>query len=152
MTKEISIGAIIYKKNKKIEYLLLHKLPSEHYKELWDFPRGNQESNETQMQTAAREIKEETGLTKLNFDKGFKEKTQFFYRKEGQTIFKEVIIYTAELTEDEEVKISKEHAGHKWLSYGKAMKILTYNNSRQILEKADKYLNQKKKQKTLAEY
>lgn len=132
--------------------MLLHKTASEHYKELWGFPRGNIERGETQLQTAEREIKEETGLTKLRFENDFKEKINFFYRKEGQTIFKEVVFYLAELTEGQEVKVSEEHAGYKWLNYEKAMKTLTYNNTKKILEKADKFLGESKKQKKLGEF
>ncbi|MBW2992483.1 NUDIX domain-containing protein, partial [Candidatus Woesearchaeota archaeon] len=138
MAKEVSVGAIVYKKNKKIEYLLLHKLAHKQYKELWGFPRGNVDKGEKQIDTAKREIKEETGLTKLRFDEKFKEKIQFFYRKEGETIFKEVVYYLAELTEGE-VKISDEHSGYRWCSFETAMKTLTYNNSKNVLEKANKF-------------
>jgi len=152
MVKEISIGAILYKKNKRIRYLLLYKAASEHYKEMWDFPKGNIEKGEKQLDTATREIKEETGLTKLRFENNFKEKINFFYRKEGQTIFKEVIFYLAELVGDEEVKISEEHAGYKWCIYDKAMKTVTYNNAKKILEKANRFLEESKKQKKLVEF
>ena len=151
MAKETSAGAVIYRKNKKIKFLLLHKTASEHYKENWSLPKGNPEKGEKQAETAKREIKEETGLTKLRFEEGFKEKTQFFYRKEGDTIFKEAIYYLAEALDDK-VKISKEHAGYKWCDFETAMKTLTYESTKKILEKANKFLKETKKQKKLDEF
>jgi 8-oxo-dGTP pyrophosphatase MutT (NUDIX family) len=152
MAKEISVGAVIYKRGKKIEYLLLHKNASEHYKELWDFPRGNIEGKESQIKTAQREIEEETGLTKIGFDETFKESIRFFYKKEGETIFKEAIYYLAELLEEQDIKLSMEHIGYRWVSYETAMKLLTHENTKQLLEKADKAVKERKEQKRLGEF
>ena len=58
MIREKSSGAVVFRQaGKKIKYLLLH-YESGH----WDFPRGHIERGETEQITAAREIKEETGL------------------------------------------------------------------------------------------
>ena len=52
MPKEKSCGAIVFKKEKQgIKYLLLHYEAGH-----WDFPKGNQEKNKKEEQTAAREI------------------------------------------------------------------------------------------------
>lgn len=152
MVKEVSIGAIVYKKDKKIKYLLLYRSVSEHYKEMWGFPKGHIEKGETQQQAAEREIEEEAGLTSLRFEEGFRKKINYFFRKEGQTIFKEVVYFLAELTDGQEVKINDEHDEFKWLSYDDAMKTLTYDNAKKILEEADKFLKESKKQKTLGEF
>jgi bis(5'-nucleosidyl)-tetraphosphatase len=155
MAKEISAGAVIYrknKKNKKTEYLLLHKTASEHYKELWDFPKGNVEVKESSLKAAQRETEEETGLTKIRFDDKFKEKVQFFYRKEGETIFKEVTYYLAELMEEQDVKISEEHSGYKWLGYKDAMKTLTHKNSKEMIVAAEKFIIKSKSQKKLGDF
>ena len=53
MQKEKSCGAIIYNKNKEV---LIVKHNAGH----WDFPKGHVEENETEIQTAIREVKEET--------------------------------------------------------------------------------------------
>ena len=139
MGKEISAGAIIFcKENKKIKYLLLFREGSEHYKPLWGFPRGKIEENEEEMNTVKREIEEETGLKKLKFLK-FREKINWFYRRDNETIFKESIFYLAE-SENEEVKISDEHDDFKWCSFDEAMKLLKFKNAKEILKKADEFL------------
>jgi bis(5'-nucleosidyl)-tetraphosphatase len=134
MPKEISAGAVVFKKNKEIKYLLLH-YESGH----WDFPRGAIERGEEEKETATRETREETAIADLKFIPGFREKISWFYRKEGKTIYKEAIFYLAE-TKTEEVKISFEHIGYTWLPYEEALKQVTFKNSKNVLEKAHAFL------------
>ena len=139
MPKEISAGALIFRKNgKKIKYLLLFREGSENYKPLWGFPRGKIEEAEEEMSTVKREIEEETGLKKLKYLK-FREKISWFFRRDGETIFKESIFYLAE-SENEEVKISEEHDDFRWCSFDEAMKLLKFKNAREVLTKADEFL------------
>jgi bis(5'-nucleosidyl)-tetraphosphatase len=134
MPKELSAGAVVFKKNKEIKYLLLH-YESGH----WDFPRGAIERGEEEKETATRETREETAIADLKFIPGFREKISWFYRKEGKTIYKEAIFYLAE-TKTEEVKISFEHIGYTWLPYEEALKQVTFKNSKNVLEKAHAFL------------
>ena len=57
MLNETSAGAVIFRRDNEIKYLILHYKFKGDY---WDFPRGNIEKGETEEQTAVREIKEET--------------------------------------------------------------------------------------------
>lgn len=135
MPKEKSCGAIVFKKQKDgIKYLLLHYEASH-----WDFPKGKQEKNEKEEQTAAREIKEETGIEDIEFADGFRETIKYFYKKGEETIYKEVVFFLAQ-TSVENVKISFEHIGYTWMSYENAYKKLTFNNAKELLRKANKFL------------
>lgn len=139
MIHEKSAGAVIFRRvGQKIRYLLLH-YESGH----WDFPRGHIERGETELNTALREIKEETGIKKINFIPGFRLTHSWFYRKrfDKKTVLsrKTAILFLAE-TKTHQVKISPEHIGYKWLSFDKAIKQLTFPKSRKLLEKADKFL------------
>ena len=70
MTKEISAGIIIYRKTEDgLKFLLLY-----HGRGYWNFPKGKIESEERSFQTALREIKEETGLSRddLKLNQHFK--------------------------------------------------------------------------------
>ncbi len=143
MPVERSAGAIIFKKNKKIEYLLLH-YPSTTRgakKDFWDFPKGIIEKDERPEKAATREIKEETGIEDVEFIKGFKEWIKYFYKLKGKTIFKIVTFYLAE-AKTKKVKISWEHLGYKWLPYKKAIEQLTFENVKEVLEKANKFLTE----------
>lgn len=127
----------------KILYLVLHY----HFKgDYWDFPRGKIEKDETEEQTAKREIKEETALEDLEFVEGFKETTSWFYRWEGKNIFKEAVYFLAE-TKEKKIKISLEHLEYLWLEYEEAMKTLTYENTKKILKAAHEFLQKHGKER-----
>ena len=133
MISERSAGAIIFIREKEIKYILLH-YESGH----WDFVKGHIEENEDEKETVTREAKEEVGIKDLKFIPNFKEKIQFFYRRDD-LIKKEVIYYLAE-TKTKKVKLSYEHIGYEWLNYKEALKQLTFKDSRTILKKAHKML------------
>lgn len=140
MPLEKSAGAVIFIKNKEIKYLLLHYPSSSRAaKNYWDFPKGHIEKGEKEIETANREIKEETGIEDLKFVKGFKEWIKYFFRFRGKAIFKIVTFYLAE-TKTKEVKISAEHIGYKWLCYDDAIKQLGFKNAKEILKSANSFL------------
>lgn len=133
MIREKSAGAIVFKREgENIKYLILQRNPK-----YWDLPKGNIEKGEKEEDTVKREVAEETGLKEIRIIPGFKEKEHYFYRLEGKLVSKDVVFFVAESNTDE-VKISKEHEGYEWLSFDDAIKKV---KSKQILEKADKFLN-----------
>ena len=138
MPKEKSCGAIVFKRHKDgMKYLLLHYGAGH-----WDFPKGHQEKSEKEEQAALREIKEETGIEDIEFVDDFRETIKYFYKKWEETVYKEVIFFLAE-THSEEVTLSSEHIGYAWLSYEHAFKKLTFNNSKELLRKANQFLYKK---------
>jgi len=139
MPKEISAGAVIFRRDGEIKYLLLHKGAGGIYKDSWTFPRGLVEAGEDEERAARREIGEEAGITSLEFIPGFREVTSWFYRRDGKTIYKEAIFYLAE-TKIEEVKISSEHIGCLWLNFEDALTRSTFKGARKVLEKANEFL------------
>lgn len=136
MGQEKSCGAIVFKKQKdgSVKYLLLHYEAGH-----WDSPKGNQEKKETEEQTAAREIKEETGIENVEFVPNFKEPIKYFYKKGEETIYKEVVYFLAQ-SMTESVSLSSEHIGYAWLSYDHAYKKLTFNTSKELLRKANQFI------------
>ncbi len=134
---EKSAGAIIFRKEAESrKFLLLH------YEEgHWDFPKGHVEKNETETETAKREIKEETGIKELKFLPKFKETISYYYKREGKLYRKEVVFFLAE-TGEAKIKISKEHIGFEWLEFDKALEKLTFKNAKELLKKAKDFLKQ----------
>ncbi len=137
MPKEKSVGGTIFKEGNPRQFLLLHYNAGH-----WGFPKGHVEENETEEQTLLREIHEETSLTKLEILPGFREQTSYFFRRETQTIFKEVIFYLLK-AERHEVKISHEHQGFEWLPFQEALERLSFKNTKQVLQKANSFLSGK---------
>lgn len=140
MSKEISYGAVIYRKEKnKILYLLLYRKARKNYIEMWDFPRGLIEKGETPKEVVRREIREETGVRDLKFIKGFREKVRWFYKKEGKIIFKEATYFLAE-TKTKKVRLDFEHDKFRWCSFEGALKLIKFSNRKNVLKKANKLL------------
>ena len=135
MAQEKSCGAVVLRRSKEgIKYLILH-YEAKH----WDFPKGKLEPNETEEEAAKREIKEETGIDDVQFAEGFKQKISYFYRKNDEIIHKEVVVFLAE-TKNEAIKLSFEHVGYVWMGYENAYNKLTFNNSKEVLKKADEFV------------
>lgn len=134
MGREISAGVILVRNNPRREYLLLD------YGSHWDFPKGHIEPGEDPQTTAARELQEETGIRDARIVPGFKESMRYFYRKAGEGMLKVVIFFLAE-TPTGEVTLSSEHSGYVWLPYEDALKRLTFKNARDLLAKAQAFLD-----------
>jgi 8-oxo-dGTP pyrophosphatase MutT (NUDIX family) len=135
MEHEKSCGAVIFRVGDATEYLLLH-YDAGH----WDFVKGHVEKGESEEATVKREILEETGLRNNIFQKDFRERIDYFYRRRGRTISKEVIFYLVKNSGEEQVRISGEHVGYDWLPYREALDRLTYKNAKETLRKAEEHL------------
>ena len=130
MIEERSAGAVVYSETDSGKNFLLLNYPSGH----WDFVKGNIEEGETLKQTVLREIREETGITDIEFINGFEEKIEYHYQRDEGLVHKEVVFFLAK-TKTIDVKISHEHLGFVWLNFDDALKKLTYKNAKNIMEK-----------------
>lgn len=145
MPREISAGIIIYKREKDrdgkidIKYLLLY-----HGRGYWNFPKGKLEPGERGYDAALREVTEETGIPvrSLRVVRDFKMTDKYIYQWEGQKIFKIVIFFLAQAAKPE-IKLSYEHEGYGWFLHNDAQKLLKHRNSKEILRKANVYLQGK---------
>ncbi len=135
MFGEKSCGAVVFLKSSEVKYLLL-RYGAGH----WDFVKGNVEPKESEKDTVIRELKEETGIDDARFINDFREKIEYFYRRQGTTVHKEVIFFLIE-THTEQVRLSFEHVGYTWLGYPNALKKLTFKNAKDVLQKAHELLN-----------
>ena len=139
MLREKSCGAVVFVKNAEIVYLLL-KYEAGH----WDFVKGNVEPNESEQDTVLRELKEETGIVATQTIEGFKEKTVYYYRRQGSTVHKEVVFFIIEAG-TKKVTLSFEHVGFDWLNYERALEKLTFKNAKDVLQKAHAFLQAQEK-------
>lgn len=143
--EERSAGAVIfYEESDGRRYLLLN-YPAGH----WDFPKGNIEKGEKPIETARREVMEETGLKDLEFIEGFEKKIEYYYRRQAIVVHKVVIYYLAK-SKSKNVKISWEHKGYIWLPFNSAVKKATYKNTKEVLKEAENFL--KRREETIEKY
>lgn len=126
MKHEKSCGAVVYfQDQEQRKYLLIQHQNGGH----WSFPKGHVEKNETEAETALREIQEETGLT-VELDTDFRYSTQFS-PQEG--IIKDVIYFIAKAPSIEVKQQEEEVSHYQWLNYAEALKQITYNNDKELL-------------------
>ncbi len=110
----LSAGIVLVRKEKnEWKYLFLRAYRN------WDFPKGLVESDETPLQTAIRETKEETGIKDFNFRWGKIHKETLPYNRETKV----ARYYLAETSESKVTfsinpHIGKpEHHEYRWVSY-----------------------------------
>ena len=135
MIKERSAGTVLFIEESKEKLFLILHYPTGH----WDFVKGKIENNESLEQAAIRETKEETGITDIEFIKGFKEKIEYSFKFNGDIVQKEVIFFLAK-TNTKQVMISNEHLDYVWLDFNNALNKITYENAKNILKKSKNYL------------
>ena len=129
MILEKSCGAIVYRRyHGNLEILLIKHVNSGH----WSFPKGHVEEGETEVETALREVKEETGID-IIIDPTFRETVTYFPRKDTQKI---VVYFIAKAKNFEYVPQEEEIAQIKWVDICHATSVLTYENDKTIVNKA----------------
>ena len=132
LIREYSAGGIVFRKDKnKIRYLLIKDSNNK-----WTIPKGHIEEGEKARVAALREIKEETGLSKLEIAREL-EATGYFFCREKDLILKTVYLFLIESEEKENLKPDKnEVKGAMWFTDKDAIKNVGYNNIKDMLSKA----------------
>lgn len=126
---EKSCGCIIINNGK----VLLVKQTKGH----WGFPKGHVEANETEEETAIREVKEETNLdVQIDTSKRY---TMEYMTDKGN--LKEVVLFIAKLMEGNTKPQESEIAEIKWFTCKEAIDTITYENAKVLFEKVLKELN-----------
>lgn len=121
MIKDKSCGCIVFNNGK----ILLVK----HKKGHIGFPKGHPEENETEMETAIREVKEETNIdVEIISNKGYKET---YCPEEG--VIKDVIYFLARKVSGNDKPQEEEVAQIMWVDVEKAIDEITFEESKQIL-------------------
>ncbi len=131
--KEKSCGAIVINKNNKI--LLVH-----HNAGHWDFPKGHIENRETEEQTAIREVKEETNIDIIINNK-YRYTTSYSPK---ENVMKEVVYFLAQNIDEDKNPQLEEVSEVKWFTFEEAMNTITYENSKEILNKLKRDIEEEK--------
>lgn len=129
MQYEKSCGAVVYRKfHGNIELLLIKNANGGH----WSFPKGHVEPNETEEETAKREIMEETGIDVI-LDTTFRQVITYHPKKD---ITKDVVYFLAKAINYDYTPQEEEISKIKWIEINHANTILSYDNDKQIVNKA----------------
>ena len=129
MLYEKSCGAIVYRKfHGNTEILLIKHINSGH----WSFPKGHVETGETEVETAKREIKEETAIDVI-IDPTFRETVTYSPKKDTVKV---VVYFLAKAKNVNFIPQEEEIAEIRWVDISYAGNILSYENDRTIVTRA----------------
>jgi bis(5'-nucleosidyl)-tetraphosphatase len=105
----------------------------------WAMPKGHAENQETPIETATRELFEETNLAvvRLLFAQPFTEYYEF--KNEGILIQKTVSYFVAEVSGVERLQ-QEELKDGKWVNLNQAEEFVTFSQAKNILSKVKKIL------------
>ncbi len=128
MQYEKSCGAIVFRKfHGNTELLLIKHANGGH----WSFPKGHVEEAETEVQTAVREVKEETGID-IMIDDSFRETVLYSPKKDTM---KQVVYFLAFAKTYKPTPQPEEISQIRWVEINHAYQILSYDNDRQLVNK-----------------
>lgn len=125
MNIERCCGCIIINNNDKVLLVLQRK------SKCWSFPKGHVENNETEIETALREVKEETGID-VNIEAS--KRYELTYKINNST--NKNVVYFIARPLNANVKIQeKEILDYKWCDINKVVETLTYENTKDLFKK-----------------
>jgi dihydroneopterin triphosphate diphosphatase len=129
----------------RAEFLLL-KRKSRYLFGLWGQVAGKIENGETVIQSALREIKEETGqIPKALYSCDI---VEIFYDIEYNCV-QMVPVFAAMFEPEQEVILSNEHSEFKWVSSPKAKELLIFPQQKSSIDLIDREFIQKEPPKEL---
>jgi bis(5'-nucleosidyl)-tetraphosphatase len=131
-------GAVIFMlDNNKPLFLLLRS--AKHGE--WGAPKGHSDTGETEMETAIREIYEETGLRRLSFIPGFRQAIRYTVKKKGGIFTKESVYFLCQ-TETDELHLSHEHTEAHMATMDEVDTLVNHDDMRAVFRKAFKFIRQ----------
>lgn len=135
MKCEKSCGAVVFtKENNEYKFLIVQQLQGFH-----GFPKGHMKADETEEQTALREIFEEVGV-KANLIDGFRVVDEHIIPSKVDTV-KQIVYFLAEY-KNQNVKFQKsELSAVKLLAFDEAYNTFEYGSSKRILSAAYDHLS-----------
>ena len=131
---EKSSGAVVYTvSDDKIKYLLIMSQNGD-----VGFPKGHIEQGENEEATALREIYEETSI-KAELAGDFKAKIEYTMPNgKSKTVIYFIAVYAHQTPKHND---GFEHNEYMLLEYDVALKSLTFENTKEILTKANEFIN-----------
>lgn len=130
---EHSAGAVTYTFIKGVpHFLLIKNKNSVNY----GFPKGHMEKGETEIQTAKREVFEETGI-KIQLHDGFEIDSEY---TANHTVKKLVSFFVGFSRNTRVIMQEEEISDFIWLPYTEAKRALTFRNDKKVLAHARQFL------------
>jgi 8-oxo-dGTP pyrophosphatase MutT (NUDIX family) len=137
---EKSAGAVVFRVAEDGTLLYLLLLPAEG--KPWGFPKGKVQLFECELDTAKREISEETDLHNLEYYPDFRKSVIYSFKRGQNTVTKEVVYFIAR-ADNGTATISNEHIRYCWVALNEAIPLVIHENTIKILTTADEHIKAK---------
>lgn len=135
MKTEKSCGAVVFTIiNNSIKYVIVES--KEGY---YGFPKGHMEKNETEKETALREIREETGLN-VDIIDGFKTEAFHTFKLNTETRMKHVVYFVAQYSNQSPSAQISELNSINIIDFDTAISIFQFESSKRILREANDFI------------
>ena len=95
----------------------------------WGFPKGHVEDGETEVETAIREVKEETNIDVLIPNENQRYVQEYIVKEE---IFKQVVLFMAKKISNNEKAQECEIKNIKWFNFKDAIETITYDDTKNL--------------------
>ncbi len=136
--QDFSCGVIPYRVVNGVRQFLLIQHNAGH----WAFPKGHPDEGETHLETARRELAEETGIDRVTLDEDRPfEEHYAFTKKGGRRVQKTVVYFVGEVDADKPVTLQQaEVSDHVWADAPGARERMTFEEGRSLLDTVVAYL------------
>ena len=131
---EISCGAVLFEERQGRRYYVL---VSSNKDDNCGLPKGHIEGNETQQQTALREIMEETGVKAEILD-GFQKQIEYIMPNQKR---KRVVYFAARFENQQAISNEPDKGTVMVLPFPEVLNAVTFENVRDVLIAADNWLS-----------
>ena len=133
---EKSCGAVVFTRAGGIQYVIIQSLEG-----YYGFPKGHCEAGETEVETALREVLEETGL-RVRILPGFRYVDEYAIPgKPG--VIKQIVYFAAEF-DNQDIQYQKEELlDARLMTFEEAMNAFQWKSSKIILSQTNDYLNRR---------
>lgn len=109
-------------------FLILHKAGRH-----WSFPKGRSSPGETPLETAKRELKEETGLEVVSLLRETPFSENYLFKRRGKMTSKRVEYFPAVVTGEPKLQPEEIREG-RWVDLKTALQVLSFPEARAICQ------------------
>lgn len=135
MHYEKSCGFVAYKEKDDVRLYLIIRTSNGEY----GFPKGHVELNETEYETAIRELKEETNV-EVQIINGFRRQIEYKFPNKVD-VMKQSVYFLGKCSEIDVVCQETEVSEVLFVPIEVALELLSFEDTRNILREADMYLD-----------